>query len=525
MRTFVRKPNTNLQTASAESMMSGRAKIDQSREMNSILHLQRTIGNQAVQRLQAKKKEDEANSDTVTPSPLFSHDFSRIPLYVTGQSDIQPKLAANATGDRKNRVTEKVLRKEKPGAEDHEVTADYIPAMPEPSRFQRTRFDYGGAEFHVTPPVRNISPLFQRRNKSAIQKITTDSPPNILRRTVEVNGREWSEAQGEEILQIFNTAIRRRYRSIYREMVRSDDTFSFPNRYRLAIDLERRDRLIRQTARINSSNCCGYPRPSSRYSPQVNSAVRSLWQHVQGNDPFEFVLNAEGMEHADRAVEGLFTPQSEKANRTLLDCTHMTAVLHYYSTMMTMGRDRFRQQVREGRIVVNTAVIQNIESAPYTAARMYEEHIPGDERSLVPGDHVYFSNHYTYRDLIMEIRRRRRISGHGSCPAVTPRESRTCQDIWTGEHAVYLGMRDGRRMFQGHGTPPRSNDQMKGILLRHYNCHVAMARRCTPPITTINGFTLRTLSLNDIPGLRNPSIPSQMQFIRRPIMRREVQNP
>ena len=51
MRTFVQKPKTTQQTTSAKSLIPGRAHFEQSREVDSMLHLQRTIGNPAVQQM------------------------------------------------------------------------------------------------------------------------------------------------------------------------------------------------------------------------------------------------------------------------------------------------------------------------------------------------------------------------------------------------------------------------------------------------------------------------------------------
>ena len=48
MRTFAEKSQTTRQTASTESATSGRAHAGQSRKLNSMLQLQRTVGNQAV---------------------------------------------------------------------------------------------------------------------------------------------------------------------------------------------------------------------------------------------------------------------------------------------------------------------------------------------------------------------------------------------------------------------------------------------------------------------------------------------
>jgi len=51
MRTFAQKPKTTQQITSAKSTKTGRSHFGQRREESSILHLQRTIGNQAVLRL------------------------------------------------------------------------------------------------------------------------------------------------------------------------------------------------------------------------------------------------------------------------------------------------------------------------------------------------------------------------------------------------------------------------------------------------------------------------------------------
>jgi len=80
MRTFAQKPKATPQTTSATSTIPSRAHVGQRRDVNSILHLQRAIGNQAVRRLL------EANARNVTEdSPpeiaRFARDLSQIPLH------------------------------------------------------------------------------------------------------------------------------------------------------------------------------------------------------------------------------------------------------------------------------------------------------------------------------------------------------------------------------------------------------------------------------------------------------------
>src|ERR1700757_2906293 len=64
MRTFAPKPKAPQQTAPAQSAAIGQALFGQSREMNLIFHLQRTFGNQAVQRLLEANSGEFARSAT-----------------------------------------------------------------------------------------------------------------------------------------------------------------------------------------------------------------------------------------------------------------------------------------------------------------------------------------------------------------------------------------------------------------------------------------------------------------------------
>jgi len=99
MRTFVQKPKATQQTTSAKSTIPGRAHLGQSREVSSILHLERTIGNQAVQRLLHAKPDGLEPVSGVTAPGRFGHDFSRIQIHAKASVKIQPKRAASASGD------------------------------------------------------------------------------------------------------------------------------------------------------------------------------------------------------------------------------------------------------------------------------------------------------------------------------------------------------------------------------------------------------------------------------------------
>lgn len=99
MRTFAQKPKATQQIKSAKTTIPGRAHFGQSPEVRSILHLQRTIGNQAVQRMLQADTEQPKVGLTGPASPRFGHDFSRIPLHPPAAGAIQTKLAINKLGD------------------------------------------------------------------------------------------------------------------------------------------------------------------------------------------------------------------------------------------------------------------------------------------------------------------------------------------------------------------------------------------------------------------------------------------
>lgn len=80
MRTFAQKPKATKQTTSSRFTIPGRAHLGQSRKVNSILQLQRTIGNQAVQRLLKTDKGSVNKSQTTTETASLGHDFSGKPV-------------------------------------------------------------------------------------------------------------------------------------------------------------------------------------------------------------------------------------------------------------------------------------------------------------------------------------------------------------------------------------------------------------------------------------------------------------
>jgi hypothetical protein len=99
MRTFAQKPKVSKQATSAQSAVIGRAQFGQSREVNSIVHLQRTIGNQAIQRRLETNTGNVEGESTTNEIARFGHDFTQIPVCPKIPVRIQAKLTVNTPGD------------------------------------------------------------------------------------------------------------------------------------------------------------------------------------------------------------------------------------------------------------------------------------------------------------------------------------------------------------------------------------------------------------------------------------------
>ncbi|RMD63745.1 DUF4157 domain-containing protein, partial [Candidatus Parcubacteria bacterium] len=99
MRTFAQKPKATQQTTSAKSTTLGRAHFGQHPEVNSILHFQRTIGNQGVQWLLCTN-DQKVVSTGATLSPGHAHDFSQIPIYSSVPASMQMKPTGHTADDK-----------------------------------------------------------------------------------------------------------------------------------------------------------------------------------------------------------------------------------------------------------------------------------------------------------------------------------------------------------------------------------------------------------------------------------------
>ena len=120
MQTFVQKQKQNQPQKQVSSSLAraNKATSGLNHYSHPILHLQRTIGNQAVLRLLQTNAEEFETGSVAVASPRFAHDFSRIPIHPHATGAIQTQLAINTPGDKyeqeADRAAEQVIRMREP---------------------------------------------------------------------------------------------------------------------------------------------------------------------------------------------------------------------------------------------------------------------------------------------------------------------------------------------------------------------------------------------------------------------------
>ena len=118
MQTFTLKQNQPQKPVSSGLARSNIVRPAPEHCDHPILHLQRTIGNQAVQRVLQTNAEDLKAGLTGTAAPRLGHDFSRIPIHSPVAGAIQTKLAISKPGDvyeqEADRVAEQVMHMPEP---------------------------------------------------------------------------------------------------------------------------------------------------------------------------------------------------------------------------------------------------------------------------------------------------------------------------------------------------------------------------------------------------------------------------
>ena len=118
MRVLMQKSKASHRIMSAESTMSDPVHFEQSRAVNSILYLQRTIGNQALQRILQTNAEKLEVGLASTASPHYTHDFSQSPIKSKSSTIVQEKVTVSSADDiheqEADRVSDQVMHTPEP---------------------------------------------------------------------------------------------------------------------------------------------------------------------------------------------------------------------------------------------------------------------------------------------------------------------------------------------------------------------------------------------------------------------------
>lgn len=116
MRTFAQGQKPTQQIKSASPKAQNAVFAGQSHQVRSILHLQRTIGNQTVQQLPQAQSNDREVGPTCQATARFAHDFSRIPVHPKSPIKVQAKSAVpgDAYEQEADRVSDRVMRMSTP---------------------------------------------------------------------------------------------------------------------------------------------------------------------------------------------------------------------------------------------------------------------------------------------------------------------------------------------------------------------------------------------------------------------------
>jgi Domain of unknown function (DUF4157) len=149
MRTFAQKQNQPQKQVSSSFARSNRAILGPNHHADPLLHLQRTIGNQTVQRmLQTHAEELEVGSPS-TAASHFAPDFGRIPIHPPAAGTIQAKLTVNTSGDiyeqEADVVAEQVMRMATPLAPNVQRQTDAEKLL--------QRKTTGNAQVQTAPPI------------------------------------------------------------------------------------------------------------------------------------------------------------------------------------------------------------------------------------------------------------------------------------------------------------------------------------------------------------------------------------
>jgi hypothetical protein len=340
----------------------------------------------------------------------------------------------------------------------------------------------------------------------------------------------------------FKKEDRKEAKAILDDILDSEDDLRYADNEELRSEIHKRlstSRLMKKSQDLFGS-AFEYPNHKKakecnggKNNPRVNKAAEKYWGPVQNDSSgsYFFDLSKAGKENAYEALTTLFTPQKSICDMTLIHCDYLASVVHFRAFADNIGKAEFNQRVKTGvikmRLQWNGFEGVEEEGAPEAKGISLREFRPKSEKDLVIGDHVIFWNHRAY-DAINEVPR----------------------NAWRLENAFLIEKKEEDDIFLGHGSGRKTNRQMRDKLAHEYNKVVAGAVKLVasigkgdaksatakaemasqfPAIKEHGGKWLieakkKTFDVKEIEGtdpnltgLRDPSDPSKMNTVKRPV--------
>ena len=155
MRTCAERRKASQQNASAKATKTDRADFGTSREINSTLRAQCTIGNRAAQRMVQTNTEELEEGSASTALPRLAYNFSQIPVHPPLPTHLQGKLRVSTPGniceEEADRVSERVMRMPEPL--QRACPMSQTDQGREHERLQTNRVEVGTAAQISAPPI------------------------------------------------------------------------------------------------------------------------------------------------------------------------------------------------------------------------------------------------------------------------------------------------------------------------------------------------------------------------------------
>jgi hypothetical protein len=208
MRTFAQKQNQTRKPVSSNLARSHTATPRLHLRADMMLHSQRTIGNQAVQRILHTRAGEPDVGSAAAASPRLGHDFSRMPLRPPVAGAVQAKRVINEPGDayeqEADRVAERVMNTAGLPLTQHSMPQQPAEAEPSLQRVeqgdsftagQRLERLPGGSQAGGSPLPNDVRSFMEPRFGFDFSQVRIHTDLDAMRMSRKLNAQAFTEHQ------------------------------------------------------------------------------------------------------------------------------------------------------------------------------------------------------------------------------------------------------------------------------------------------------------------------------------------